>query len=531
MDRMRPYSVALAVLLCVLAAGTVQGATWQYQGPFEASKGGKDGAHVLLWLPPQTKTTRGLLVGGRLGIELEIALDPEVRKACAESDVGIVYFSPHISGVFHYWGDGNTDTKRWLKAFDDLAQRSGHPELRRVPWITMGHSTAGIFCRNVAYWQPERVAGIIHIKSGNFHQKDHLPPTGNLVGVPLVAINGQLETFGPAAGIQPELGRETQWTYVRKDIEKFREQNPNHLMSMWLDLGGDHFHGSPELSKYAALFIRKTAKYRIPAQLPPGDAAIPCLPLKIEDGWLTDPDLYGAKHPPAAFKDYTGDKRQAMWHYDEETAKANVRHHRTIGKHQCLSNPVGKWLDEGDGWTFQVKADWLDVMPQNYGGSVGGKQVGHAATPFLYRCKINEPVAQVGPDKFRLLRPVAKTVNFAAVHPGDEQYRATNRWGSLAMPAIKGEKQSIDFPAVGDLRADSGPVELKGKASSSLPLYYEVDYGPVVVKDGKIEVSELPTNAQLPIECKVTAYQIGRRTGSPVAPAAPVAQVFKVLKP
>ncbi len=521
----------LFLAFACLAPTSSKAATWQYQVPFEASKATTERANVFLWMPPQAKTIRGVLVGGRLGIELEIALDPEVRKACAENEIAIVYFSPHVSGVFHYWGDGNTDTNRWLRAFDDLSQRSGHPELRRVPWITMGHSTAGIFCRNVAYWQPDRVAGVIHIKSGNFHQKDHLPPTGSLVGVPLVAINGQFETFGPAAGIQPELGRETQWIYVRKDIEKFREQDANYLMSTWLDLGGDHFHGSPELSKFAALFIRKTAKYRIPAAIPPGDDPVKCLPLKLEDGWLTDPDLYAAKHAPTAFKDYTGDRRKAMWHYDEDTARVNAQHHKNMGKHQCLSNPVGTWLDEGDGWTFQVKANWLDAMPQGYGGSVGGKPVGHSETPFLFRCKINEPVAQVGPDKFQLLRPVAKTVNIAAVHLGDEQFRATNRWGSLAIPAVKGEKQIIDFPTIADLKADSEAVELKGKASSGLPLYFEVDYGPVVIQDGKLAVSELPTNPQFPIECKVTAYQIGRRSGGAILSATPVSQVFKIIKP
>jgi hypothetical protein len=113
----------------------------------------------------------------------------------------------------------------------------------------MGHSTAGIFCRNVAYWKPERVAGIPHVKSGNFHQKEHLPPSGTLAGIPLVALNGQFETFGPAAGIDPEYGRETQWVYVRKDIWKFREADPNHLMSLWVHHGDDHFHGAPELGQ------------------------------------------------------------------------------------------------------------------------------------------------------------------------------------------------------------------------------------------------------------------------------------------
>ena len=526
-DQVMAPAAALPIGPCVAA-----GARWQYYVPFDTGKGAKDGraepGKAFLWLPPEAKTLRGLLVGGQLGIELEIALDGEVRRACAENGLGIVYFVPHISGVFHYWQEGSTDAKRWLKAFDDLAQRSGHPELRRVPWITMGHSTAGIFCRNVAYRWPQRVAGVLHIKSGNFHQKDHLPPAGSLAGIPLVAINGQFESFGPEGGIRPEFGRETQWVFVGKDIERFQAKDPNHLMSLCLDLGGDHFHGSPELSQYAALFIRKTAKYRIPSQLPAGDGEVPCLPLKPEDGWLTDPDLYSPKHPPAAYGDYAGDKARALWHYDQEIAQANAQHHRSLGNHQCLSQPACTWLDDGDGWTFQAKAEFLDAMPDKYGGSVANKKIGHSNTPIAYRCKINEPVEQVGPDRFRLLRP-AKSANIAAVHLGDEQYRGTNRWGSISFPQVKGAAQTIGFPAIQDLPAGGGPYALAAKASSSLSVYYEVDYGPVVVKDGKIAVSELPSVAQFPIECKVTAYQIGRRTSPTVPPAAPVSRVFNVV--
>ena len=86
-------TVWLAVA-ALLAPGVATAAAWQYYVPFDTGKTAKDGqpqpGRVLLWLPPETKTLRGLLVGGQLGIELEIALDPEVRKACAENDLGIV---------------------------------------------------------------------------------------------------------------------------------------------------------------------------------------------------------------------------------------------------------------------------------------------------------------------------------------------------------------------------------------------------------------------------------------------------------
>ena len=139
---------------CPLAAWAADEVRWQYTVPF-ARGSDKSGAtlepgRLFFWMPPKCQTLRGLFMMGQLGIEGELVAAPEIRQACAENALGIAYFAPHISGVFHYWEAGNTDGDRWLKALDDLARRAGHPEVRRVPWITAGHSTAGIFCRNVA---------------------------------------------------------------------------------------------------------------------------------------------------------------------------------------------------------------------------------------------------------------------------------------------------------------------------------------------------------------------------------------------
>jgi len=525
----------LALFAVLLAASWCQAATWQYRVSFDRGpdKRGqrREPGDVLLWLPAESETIRGLLLVGRLGIEGELIVDPQVRDACRENDLGIVYFTPHLSGVFHYWEPGNRDGETLLRALDDLAECSGRDEVRRVPWITAGHSTAGIFARNVAYWKPDRVAGILHIKSGNFHQREHLPPKGSLAGVPLVAINGQLETYGPEGGIRPEFGRETQWVFVRQDIRKFREREPDHLISLLVHPGADHFHGAPEIACCAALFLAKTAEHCLPAELPGGSGPVACLPLAAEDGWLSDPDLYEPKSPAAPYDEYTGDKNAAFWHYDREIARATVEFHRNLGRHQVLTNPECAWLDEGDGWTFRARSEFLDTMPEKYGGRVGGKRVGHAKGAIIYRAKPNEPVARVGPDRFRLLRP-ARRVFIAAFHPGDEQYRSTIRWGSIEMPRLKDAKQqTIEFPSVPDLTAGSGPVKLRAKTSSGLPVFYEVDYGPVVVEDGVLTISEVPRGARFPMPCRITAHQIGRRTSSPVAPAEPVSITFDVVGP
>jgi hypothetical protein len=520
-------------------------ATWQYRVPLgilDAKGKGESCAYV--WLPPASKTLRGLLLAGG-----EINQSEAVRRACADSDLGIVAFRGLI-GTFRFWAAEDRDAEKLLKALDVLAERTGRAELRRLPWITFGHSTGGITCRNIAYWKPDRVAGVIHYKSGNFHAKNALPPEGaSFAGVPMLVINGQYETYGPDGVEQPDekdkrldkrYGRETQWIYVRSDIQKFRARDPNHLLSLVLDLGGDHFFGSPELWDQAAVFIRKTAGRRIPAQLPPGDAPVKCLPVPVEGGWLTDPDLKAPRHAPAPYDAYAGDKAQAFWHYDREAAEAVTRHHRNLSNPQCLTAPECTWLDEGDGWTLRANAGWLETLPETYCGPLAGLKVKHSDIPFEFRRQPFDPaVIQTGADTFRVLRqphyaPKAATygrLHLASVHRGDATFRATNRWSNTDVPAVKGEKQTIDFPPVPDLKPGGPAVELKAAATSGLPVHFEVDYGPVVVEGGRLVVRDLPENPRYPVECRVTAWQIGRRVGAPVEAAPPVSQTFRVVAP
>ena len=46
-------------------------------------------------------------------------------------------------------------------------------------------------------------------------------------------------------------------------------------------------------------------------ELPPGDEPVKCLPVKTEDGWLSDADLKAPTHKPAPWADYTGDRATA----------------------------------------------------------------------------------------------------------------------------------------------------------------------------------------------------------------------------
>jgi hypothetical protein len=98
------------------------------------------------------------------------------------------------------------------------------------------------------------------------------------------------------------------------------------------------------------------------------------------------------------------------------------------------------------------------------------------------------------------------------------------------MPRLKNiQPQTIGFPKVVDLKANSAAVQLKAKAGSGLTVHYEVAYGPVAIEGDKLKVSEFPSHARYPLKCKVTAYQIGRRRGPLDQAAEPVPVTFKVV--
>lgn len=123
--------------------------------------------------------------------------DAVIRDVYADAGLAILFIQPHFSGTFDY--HRSDAGERLLNALNQAAGVSGRPDLEVVPWLTVGHSTGGMFARNVAYWKPERVWGVIHLKSGNF--QDHIPDNSlSLAGIPLLSINGEFEEFGLAGG-------------------------------------------------------------------------------------------------------------------------------------------------------------------------------------------------------------------------------------------------------------------------------------------------------------------------------------------
>ncbi len=291
-----------------------------------------------LWIPNSVEILRGLVVAGKTSLEERLCRDPLIRAAAAEESMGVLYFEPALDATFN-WVERQCDRQlQWT--LSRLAEKSGHIELQGIPMLTVGHSTGGIFARNVAYWKPHRVIGILHTKSGNL-QDGLWDESRSLAGVPFLAVNGEFEEYGPKGGdlgaglrsqysLHPENKKErnqTQWVMIRMQLLDRRRKNPNNLMGLVVHRNGHHSDWSRQLSQLSAQFIRSTADARLPEEALK-DGVVRCRPLRAQDGWLSDPDIKDPQHKPASYPKYEGDKKRAFWHVDKEMALSVWNYHQ-----------------------------------------------------------------------------------------------------------------------------------------------------------------------------------------------------------
>lgn len=326
------------------AGGTPAG-SWQHTVEVpRADRKGKPSppAVVTLWLPENLRDggrVRGLVVAGDIEIENQLVKSAVIREAAAEAGLGIVHMDPSLDATFD-WVHRDSG-ERFDAMVSKLAEVSGHPELTHAPLLTVGHSTGGIFARNIAYWRPEQTLGVLHIKSGNF--QDGIPDgSRSLRGVPLLAINGEFEQYGPKGGdlkggLRSQYSVEenkmkrnqTQWLLVRKQLIDRRRKHPDNLMGLVVHRGGSHTTWDDEMTRLAAQFIRSAAAARLPEELPTEPTEpVKLRPLTAESGWLADADIKHPSHEPAAYAEYEGTKQQALWYPDEAMAKAVHEYHQ-----------------------------------------------------------------------------------------------------------------------------------------------------------------------------------------------------------
>jgi len=524
--------ILLGVALCLLL-GTppVSAAVFQYAAPVATSKGEST---AFLWIPPEATRLRGAIISGMTLMEREMAKDACIRESCAGESLAIVFLK---------CGLGSVDVQRVL---DDLADVSNYHELSTAPLMFVGHSAGGPQAKALAGRMHARCFGLVQYRGGSPGGHDPLPP-----GVPALMMVGQFDEFGGV--MRDESGREN-WEGSRDALAVFRAADERNLGSIVVEPGAGHFAWSDRNAAYLALFIRKAAQARIPA-----DGKAPLLEIDPRIGWLTDLTVKSLEDSRcAAFEEYQGERTKAAWHFDREMAQATIDYHAGgfCKQDQFIRWNDPHWVDAGarffftqlkwigDGQTFEVHPVFADKYPSQYNGRgprwlEAGKRVGHATAPILVK-QVSGPVVTLGANTLRIqydaLAPATESsrVTFMAYSEGDDRYRYTEHVGMMPRGfkgLRKGKEQTITFPAPDRIRAGGNPVVLRATSDSGLPVEYHIAYGPAIVCEGRLQAAELPVRAVYPVPVKVVAYQFGSGVEPLTKTAAPVERTVLIEKP
>jgi pimeloyl-ACP methyl ester carboxylesterase len=122
-----------------------------------------------IWIPPGVKQLRGLIVHqhgcgeGSCKSGLTGAYDLHWQTLAKKHACALLapsYEQPEKADCQMWCDPRNGSGAAYEKCLLDLAAKSGHPELAKVPWVLWGHSGGGHWAGGMVLLHPERVAAV-----------------------------------------------------------------------------------------------------------------------------------------------------------------------------------------------------------------------------------------------------------------------------------------------------------------------------------------------------------------------------------
>ena len=522
-------------LILAFAASSVSGSVFQYAITVQTDGGERE---ALLWLPPESEQIRGVVVAGMTLMEAHFVQDEQIRKACADQDLALLFLRPGLS---------SPDIQQVL---DDAAAVSGYEELGIAPVMFVGQSANGPPARARAVEFADRCFGLIQYRGGGPWGDPDLP-----AGVPALMMVGQFDEF--AGTMRNEEGREA-WEGPRDEMIRYRRGDTDRLATFIVEPGAGHFAWSERNAEYTSAFIRKAAAARIPETWPTdADEPVTLKAIDPATGWLSNLTINESGPEPAMWDEYDGDRERTNWHFDREMAEKTIAYHEGLNREdQFIRWEDRHWVDAGarfffiginwvdDGQTFKVNPVYRETYPGQFNGHgprwhKAGEPVGHSDAPIRVK-PVGGALVATGDDTLRIeynaVFPATgrSRFTFMAYSKGDERYRYTEQVGMLPRGFSgldRGSSQTITFPELDDVPADSGPVKLEATSDADLPVAYHLAYGPAEISDGELRLAQVPRRATFPIEVKVVAYQFGSGVDPQVRTANPVERTFLITGP
>lgn len=533
------------------AGQVLDSAVWQYCAELKGipSRDTGNPVRAFLWVPPEAKKIRGVVVGQFNMTERPILESPEFRGRLAKIGWGCVWIDTGMFGG-HFDHTVAENNAKMQAVFDALAETTGLDYFRTIPFIGIGHSAMADFGYELAAWRPDRAVGAISYDGNTLC----VGKQNTLYDHPFVT-PADLERM---KGI-PLLHRDSEGNSGRANNRRtplFRTRYPGVPFTILADPSSTHF-GFPETTcDFLGAWVAAADRARNPNGGPPLVKVDPA------SGWYADFWRYDAPPlaPPAPAGKYA--RTDGNWVFDEETARLIQEHDtRFNNKKHCIAafeqsgevvgdrgDHVGfhlKFQPEADGMTFPLKGIFLKTVPKGRQAGWAGMEPGASLeTPSdperIAIRRICGPVELLGGgraavrfDRYGFNRSSrADTIEVILEYPGNGEFRRSEIPGEVRIPLrnTEGAEQTIVFPPLPDVPAGTKELKLDATSSLGLPVEYFVDYGPARLKDGVLLFTPPPECTAGPVEVKVTAWQYGRSAEPKIRSAEPVSRTFRILR-
>ncbi|MBN1895940.1 hypothetical protein JW906_15755 [bacterium] len=268
---------------------------------------------IKLWIPPDTKPVRGVMIsghGGGSGDSRDFARDENIRAFAMR--LGFA-----VAGLHNFPGRRAYDegAKVFFAALEGFAGMGFHPELAHIPFVMYGSSNGGAATYGFVNHAPERAVCFIANVSAGYNPAE---PVSAALQVPGIFIMGKFDALIGQRGID-------------RTAELVKKARAKGALWAWaLELKG-HEDGF-SFDVYMKL-VEQSVAARYPKNANPSKGLIQLIDIEEKDGWLADLDSWeSGLVKTAAFPDYPGDRAKAGWLLNRNMAYV----YRSLATHHNL---------------------------------------------------------------------------------------------------------------------------------------------------------------------------------------------------
>lgn len=437
---------------------------------------------VYLWLPPSCEAgVRGIILTSFVSSEALFCQDSLIRSVAQDEQLAIMQIYPSKIGKL-----AAPDTSIVLAALDSFAENSGFSEIRYAPWFTFGHSVGCHFATNLAWWHPERVAGIIDYKGMILIKPDWCK--GDIKHIPILGICGQYEEFDSPKEFH--FGTENHVKMISDTIIHFRKQSLDYQMGGMMIVGEGHFAWSKNAAPFIAKFIRKVAQKRIPYNTYAKNGILTLNKINTNTGWIGDMSLIDSLPSVKIDSASTTTNYNKFWFIDKEFAEDWLIYQKQGTKRRQV-----------------VCSDYMKptILPQS--------EVNYVADGKFFQTTFNiektyevsgwassllptSTFIQSGPASIingKIVINPCKIVDDNAIRiiirqDGNDTLKPADRCLKAAVLSVKGDTQIISIPPIIPTLKVGDSLALNCSSSSGLPVSYQIVSGPAEIKGNMIQV-------------------------------------------